>query len=249
MINKKLTWYFRGEQYEYEQYIAWLRDRVLLLLLSVLCITPCCAEDNRQHLEVKQRKGNLYVKLHDYNIADTIPLVCIIQGSGNSIEASFDPKKVLTISGEFLVRGKTIISIRTKETDQIIAQCDTIVNLSNAPVELPNVNVQGSKRPIKSHVSHQMGTPSFMITENDQKLKIFKDLDVLLRNLAIKNSVGEYGIRYLFAHVFIVNSKGEIETVPPVSIAPSDVKQIDIYKTKNTDPDIVVIQLKHGVLY
>lgn len=224
-----------------------LLDRVLLLLLSVLCMTPCYAEDSRHHLEVKQRKGYLFVQLHDCNMADTIPLVCVIQGSGNNIEADFNPKKVLTISGEFLVRGKTIISIRTKETNQIIAQCDTIVNLSNAPFELPNVTVQGSKRPIKSHVSHQMGTPSFMITENDPKLKIFTGLDVLLRNLAIKNKVGEYGMRYLFAHVVIVNAKGEIETVPPVSVAPSDVKQIDIYKTKNTDPDIVVIQLKSNV--
>lgn len=219
-------------------------ERLFLLVLSVFCITLCCAQDNRQHLEVKLRKGNMFIKLHGYNMADTIPLVCVIQGSGNNIEAEFDPQKVLKISGEFLLRGKAVISIRTKETDQIIAQCDTVVNLSNAPLELPNVTVRGSKRPIKSEVSYQMGVPSFMITEDNPKLKMFTDLDVLLRNLAIKNKAGEYGTRYLLAQIVVVNAKGEIEKMPPVSILPSDVKQIDIYKTKSDDPDIVVIQLK-----
>lgn len=218
--------------------------RVLLLLWGVLFITPSLAEDKHQHLEVKQRKGYMYVKLHDYNMTDTVPLVCVIQGNGNNIEADFNPKKILKISGEYLIRGKSFISIRTKETNQIIAQCDTVINLSNALVELPNVTVQGSKRPIKSQVSHRMGFPSFMITENDPKLKIFTDLDVLLNNLAIKKNTGENGLRYLFAHVVIVNAKGEIERVPPVSIEPSDVKQIDIYKTPKNSPDIVVIQLK-----
>ena len=226
-----------------------LLDRVWLLVLGVFCSIACCAEGDHHHLEVKQRKGNMYVKLHDYNVADTIPLVCIIQGSGNNIEADFDPKKVLKISGDLLKRGKAIISIRAKETDQVIARCDTVVSLSNATLELPNVTIQGAKRPIKSLVSHRMGHPSFMITESNPKLKRFKDLDVLLRNAGVKNEAGDYGKRYLFANVVIVNAKGEIEKVPPVSIEPSDVKQIDIYKTPRTDPDVVVIQLKHSRLY
>lgn len=221
-----------------------LLGRVLLLVLCVFCIVPCRGHSSQQHLEVKQRKGNMFVKLHDYDTADTVSLVCVIQGSGNNLEADFDPEKVLKISGNLLVRGKVVISIRTRETDEIIARCDTVVSLSNATTELPNVTVQGVKRPIKSEISHRMGMPSFMITENDQKLKLFTDLNLLLCNIGVKNSPGEYGTRQLYACVFIVNAKGEIEEVTPVSIIPSDVKQIDLYRMPKPDPDIVVIQLK-----
>ena len=137
-----------------------------------------------------------------------------------------------------------VVTIRTKDADEIIARCDTVVSLSNATTELPNVTVQGVKRPIKSEISHRMGMPSFMITENDQKLKLFTDLNLLLCNMGVRNRTGEYGTRHLFAYVFIVDSNGEIQEVPPVSIVPSEIKQIDLYRGTKIDPDVVVIQLK-----
>ena len=91
--------------------------------------------------------------------------------------------------------------------------------------------------------------PSFMITENDQKLKLFTDLNLLLRNMGVRSSPDEYGMRHLFAYVFIVDSNGEIQEVPPISIVPSEIKQIDLYRGTKFDPDIVVIQLKQGVAY
>jgi hypothetical protein len=134
-------------------------------------------------LEVKQRKGNMLVKLHNYN--DTTSLVCVIQGSGNNLEADYDPEKVLKISGSLLSRGDATISIRTKETDEIIARCDTTINLGNAVLNLPEVTVLGMKRPIKSRISHSMGLPSFMFTENHPKLKVFRDLNMLLNNIGV----------------------------------------------------------------
>jgi len=43
-----------------------------------------------------------------------------------------------------------------------------------------------------------------------------------------------------------VDGKGEIDPIPPISISPSDIKQLDFYRTKRTDPDIIVIQLKQN---
>ncbi len=226
-----------------------LHGRMLLLVLCIFCIVPCSGYPSQQHLEVKQRKGNMFVKLHNYNTEDTVSLVCVIQGSGNNLEADFDPEKVLKISGSLLARGEVVVTIRTKDTDEIIARCDTVVSLSNATTELPNVTVQGVKRPIKSEISHRMGMPSFMITENDQKLKLFTDLNLLLCNMGVRSMPDEYGMRHLFAYVFIVGSNGEIQEVPPVSIVPSEIKQIDLYRGTKIDPDIVVIQLKQGVAY
>ena len=205
---------------------------------------PCKAQSNGKlpQLEVKQRKGNMLVKLHNYN--DTTSLVCVIQGSGNNLETDFDPEKVLRASGTLLNRGDATISIRTKGTDEVIARCDTIIKLENATFNLPEVTVSGMKRPIKSRISHSMGLPSFMLTENHPKLKVFQDLNMLLNNIGVKRGTGEYGQIYFYAQIVVVDGKGEIDPVPPISISPSDIKQLDFYRTKRQDPDIVVIQLK-----
>lgn len=218
--------------------------RLLLLLLYIVALLPCKAQSNDKlpQLEVKQRKGNMLIKLHNYN--DTTSLVCVIQGSGNNLEADYYPEKVLRVSGTLLNRGAATISIRTKETDEVIARCDTTISLENATLSLPEVTVSGMKRPIKSRISHSMGLPSFMFTENHPKLKIFKDLNMLLNNIGVKRGTGEYGQIYFYAQIVVVDSKGEIDPVPPISISPSDIKQLDFYRTKRTDPDIVVIQLK-----
>ena len=205
--------------------------RLLLLLLYIVVLMPCKAQSNGKlpQLEVKQRKGNMLVKLHNYN--DTTSLVCVIQGSGNNLETDFDPEKVLRASG-------------TKGTDEVIARCDTIIRLENATFNLPEVTVSGMKRPIKSRISHSMGLPSFMFTENHPKLKVFQDLNMLLNNIGVKRGTGEYGQIYFYAQIVVVDGKGEIDPVPPISISPSDIKQLDFYRTKRQDPDIVVIQLK-----
>lgn len=218
--------------------------RLLLLLLYIVVLMPCKAQSNGKlpQLEVKQRKGNMLVKLHNYN--DTTSLVCVIQGSGNNLETDFDPEKVLRASGTLLNRGDATISIRTKGTDEVIARCDTIIKLENATFNLPEVTVSGMKRPIKSRISHSMGLPSFMFTENHPKLKVFQDLNMLLNNIGVKRGTGEYGQIYFYAQIVVVDGKGEIDPVPPISISPSDIKQLDFYRTKRTDPDIVVIQLK-----
>lgn len=218
--------------------------RLLLLLLYIVVLMPCKAQSNGKlpQLEVKQRKGNMLVKLHNYN--DTTSLVCVIQGSGNNLETDFDPEKVLRASGTLLNRGDATISIRTKGTDEVIARCDTIIRLENATFNLPEVTVSGMKRPIKSRISHSMGLPSFMFTENHPKLKVFQDLNMLLNNIGVKRGTGEYGQIYFYAQIVVVDGKGEIDPVPPISISPSDIKQLDFYRTKRQDPDIVVIQLK-----
>jgi len=250
MLNKgRPNKYGRHDEIRKEGSALHFLMKVLLLLSCLYCVIPSYGNTGQHWLEVKQRKGNMFVKLHDYNIADTASLVCVIQGSGNNLEADFNPRKVLKINGSLLMRGKVIVSIRKVSSDEVIVRCDTVVNLSNATLLLPDVTVQGVKRPIKSRVSHSMGMPSFMITENNQKLKLFTDLNLLLRNLGVKSMSDEYGIRHLFARVVVVDADGEIEEVPPVSISPSDVKQIDIYRGFKDNPDTVVIQLKRGVAY
>jgi hypothetical protein len=250
MLNKwKPNKYVRHDEIRNEGNILHFLMKVLLLLSCVYYMTPSYGDTGQHRLEVKQRRGNMFVKLHDYNAADTVPLVCVIQGSGNNLEAEFNPRKVLKVNGSLLMRGKVIISIRKDSSDEVIARCDTVISLSNATLLLPDVTVQGVKRPIKSRVSHSMGMPSFMITENDQKLKLFTDLDLLLRNAGVKSRSDEYGIRHLLAHVVVVDADGEIEEVPPVSISPSDVKQIDIYRGFKNYPDVVVIQLKREAAY
>ena len=218
--------------------------RITLLMLFFLCTLSSYSNDKLPQLEVKQRKGNMQVKLHNYN--DTTSLVCVIQGSGNNLEADFDPEKVLRVSGTLLNRGAATISIRSKETDEVVARCDTIVRLENATFNLPEVTVSGMKRPIKSRISHSMGLPSFMFTENHPKLNAFRDLNMLLNNIGVKRGTGEYGQIYFYAQIVVVDGEGEIDPIPPISISPSDIKQLDFYRTKPTDPDIVVIQLKQN---
>ena len=192
--------------------------RITLLMLFFLCTLSCYSNDNLSQLEVKQRKGNMH----------------------------FDPEKVLRVSGTLLNRGAATISIRSKETDEVIVRCDTIIRLENATFNLPEVTVSGMKRPIKSRISHSMGLPSFMFTENHPKLKIFKDLNMLLSNIGVKRHTDGYGQFHFFAQIMVVDGEGEIDPIPPISISPSDIKQLDFYRTKPTDPDIVVIQLKQN---
>lgn len=215
---------------------------VAVLVLSFLCTLSCYCNDENPQLEVKQRKGNMLVKLHNY--ADTTSLVCVIQGSGNNLEVDYDPEKVLRISGTLLSRGDATISIRTKETDEVIARCDTTIKLDNASLDLPEVTVKGVKRPIKSHVSHTKGTPSFIFTENDHRLKTYRDFNLLLRIIGVKCHTDQYGSQHFHAIINVVDENGEIDPIPPVSISPSDIKQLDFYREPKPYPDIVVIQLK-----
>ena len=217
---------------------------ITVLMLCFLCMLPCYSNDRLPQLEVKQRKGNMLIKLHNYN--DTTSLVCVIQGSGNNLEADYDPEKVLKVSGTLLNRGDAIISVRTKETDEVIAQCNTTIKLENAVLNLPEVTVLGMKRPIKSSISHSMGLPSFMFTENHPKLKVFQDLNMLLNNIGVKRHSDGYGQFHFYAQIVVVDGKGEIDPIPPISISPSDIKQLDFYRTKRQDPDIIVIQLKQN---
>ena len=188
-------------------------------MVYFLCTQSCYSNDKLPQLEVKQRKGNMLIKLHNYN--DTISLVCVIQGSGNNLAADYDPQKVLRVSGTLHNRGAATISIRTKETDEVIARCDTTIKLENATFNLPEVTVSGMKRPIKFRISHSMGLPSFMFTENHPKLKVFHDLNILLNNIGVKRHTDEYGQIYFYAQIVVVDSKGEIDHIPPISISPS----------------------------
>ena len=91
---------------------------VIVLMLYFLCTLSCYSNDKLLQLEVKQRKGNMLVKLHNYS--DTTSLVCVIQGSGNNLVADFDPEKVLKVSGTLLNRGAvTISSARKKPTKSL----------------------------------------------------------------------------------------------------------------------------------
>ena len=164
--------------------------RITFLMLFFLCTLSCYSNDNLPQLEVKQRKGNMLIKLHNNN--------------------------------------------------------DTTSRLEKDTFNLPEVTVSGMKRPIKSRISHSMGLPSFMFTENHPKLKIFKDLNMLLSNIGVKRHTDGYGQFHFFAQIMVVDGEGEIDPIPPISISPSDIKQLDFYRTKPTDPDIVVIQLKQN---
>ena len=160
------------------------------LMLFFLYTHSCYSNDKLPQLEVKQRKGNMLIKLHNNN--------------------------------------------------------DTTSRLEKDTFNLPEVTVSGMKRPIKSRISHSMGLPSFMFTENHPKLKIFKDLNMLLSNIGVKRHTDGYGQFHFFAQIMVVDGEGEIDPIPPISISPSDIKQLDFYRTKPTDPDIVVIQLKQN---
>ena len=160
------------------------------LMLFFLYTLSCYSNDKLPQLEVKQRKGNMLIKLHNNN--------------------------------------------------------DTTSRLEKDTFNLPEVTVSGMKRPIKSRISHSMGLPSFMFTENHPKLKIFKDLNMLLSNIGVKRHTDGYGQFHFFAQIMVVDGEGEIDPIPPISISPSDIKQLDFYRTKPTDPDIVVIQLKQN---
>ena len=65
--------------------------RITLLMLFFLCTLSCYSNDNLSQLEVKQRKGNMLIKLHNYN--DTHPAI-----SSNSISIERSPQILILSS-------------------------------------------------------------------------------------------------------------------------------------------------------
>ena len=94
------------------------------------------------------------------------------------------------------------------------------------------------------HIIQGMTVLMLYFTENHPKLNAFRDLNMLLNNIGVKRHTDGYGQFHFYAQIVVVDGKGEIDPIPPISISPSDIKQLDFYRTKRTDPDIVVIQLK-----
>ena len=112
---------------------------------------------------------------------------------------------------------------------------------------LDEVVKTGTHRPIRSQISMRKGAPSFMLTEGDAKLKATRNVETLLRTMAVKHGVTQNGIPYLYALIYVVNEHGERQQIPIESISPSDIKQLDMYRSfKSEGPDIIVIQLKPG---
>ena len=65
--------------------------RITLLMLFFLCTLSCYSNDKLPQLEVKQRKGNMLIKLHNYN--DTHPAI-----SSNSISIERSPQILILSS-------------------------------------------------------------------------------------------------------------------------------------------------------
>lgn len=135
-------------------------------------------------------------------------------------------------------------------TDTAIIQRMSQPQSSYDGILLDEVVKIGAHRPIKSPVSHRLGAPSFMLTEGHPKLKATRDVGLLLHTMGIKHGVTETGIPYLFARVFIFDEHGKRQQISIDQIWPSDIKQIDMYRGFKSlkEPDIIVIQLKPGVM-
>ena len=120
--------------------------------------------------------------------------------------------------------------------------------LSNDGIMLDEVVKTGTHRPIKSRISFKLGAPSFMLTDSHPKLKTIHSVETVLRTMGIKHGVTDKGIPYLFAMIYVVDNHGERQQIPIESIYPSDIKQLDMYRGFKGHPDIIVIQLKPGVM-
>ena len=135
-------------------------------------------------------------------------------------------------------------------TDTTTLQRMTLPQPSYDGVLLDEVVKIGTHRPIRSKISHKLGAPSFMLTEGHPKLKATRNVETVLRTMGVQHGVTDNGIPYLYAQVYIVGDYGEFQVIPLASIYPSDIKQIDMYKGFKSigEPDIIVIQLKLGIL-
>ena len=134
-------------------------------------------------------------------------------------------------------------------TDTAIIQRMSQPQSSYDGILLDEVVKIGAHRPIKSPVSHRLGAPSFMLTEGHPKLKATRNVETLLRTMGVQHGVTDTGIPYLFARVFIVDEHGKRQHTS-TDISPSDIKQLDMYRGFKSleEPDIIVIQLKPGVM-
>lgn len=118
-------------------------------------------------------------------------------------------------------------------------------------IMLDEVVTTGTHRPIKSRVSHMLGAPSFMLTEGHPKLKAIRNVETLLRTMGVQRRIAPNGVTNFFAHIFIVDEHGEPQQTSIDFISPSDIKQFDMYPgfRRPPQPDVIVIQLKPGVMH
>ena len=135
-------------------------------------------------------------------------------------------------------------------TDTTTLQRMTQPQPSYDGVLLDEVVKIGTHRPIRSKISHKLGAPSFMLTEGHPKLKATRNVETVLRTMGVQHGVTDNGIPYLKALVYIVDGHGKRQQVSCDQIWPSDIKQLDMYRGFKSlkEPDIIVIQLKPGVM-
>ena len=141
-------------------------------------------------------------------------------------------------------------ALSSNAADTAIIRRMSQTQLTDDGILLDEVVKTGTHRPIRTQISFKLGAPSFMLTEGHPKLKTIHNVETLLRTMNVRHGVTDKGFPYLKVLVHVVGDHGEHRQIPIESISPSDIKQLDMYRGFKSlnEPDIVVIQLKHGTM-
>lgn len=111
-------------------------------------------------LEVKQRKGQMLIRMLDDSRKDS--LTCIIYGSGNLIEVPYVNSRVLRLDLHKLQPGIVTVAMLSKANEMIVAECETAIGAVYMPkVQMACKPERGSKAPVNLSIqlSDSTGIP------------------------------------------------------------------------------------------
>lgn len=115
----------------------------------VSCIEPPVALQASPLLEVKQRKGQLLIRMADTSASDT--LTCVIYGSGNLVETPYVGSHVLRIDMGHLRPGIVTVAMIRSQDRAVLASCETqIADHDSICVTVKSQITEGKKMPIAS---------------------------------------------------------------------------------------------------
>ena len=162
----------------------------------VSCVEAPIALQSSPLLEVKQRKGQLLIRMSDASESDT--LTCVIYGGGNLVETPYVGSRVLRIGMGRLHPGVVTVAMIRPQDKLVLASCETqIASHDSICVSMKSQMTEGKKMPIASTLTltDQKGRPlkgTFSVSVTDYDVVKPDTLQPTLSQWAVSHRDGVY---------------------------------------------------------
>ena len=162
----------------------------------VSCVEAPIALQSSPLLEVKQRKGQMLIRMSDASESDT--LTCVIYGGGNLVETPYVGSRVLRIGMGRLRPGVVTVAMIRPQDKLVLASCETqIASRDSICVSMKSQMTEGKKMPIASTLTltDQKGRPlkgTFSVSVTDYDVVKPDTLQPTLSQWAVSRRDGIY---------------------------------------------------------